>query len=139
MPGACPALCCHTACAVILQLAPCCPAVARHIPTLEAFLERGVRPSPEALALAEHSVPLMRWVLLLEGHWVAAVCCVIGAQGSSTCNSALTSATCLGCTACQCVYPACSTTLAASPAVPARNPAFYFRSFPAVLWWSAPY
>ncbi|KAL4423236.1 hypothetical protein ABPG77_000028 [Micractinium sp. CCAP 211/92] len=43
-----------------VDLAAC---VARHIPTLEAFVERGVRPSPEALALAEHSVPLMRAVV----------------------------------------------------------------------------
>lgn len=47
-------------CALFLPLVPRCPAVARHIPTVEAFVERGVRPSPEALALAEHAVPIMR-------------------------------------------------------------------------------
>ena len=36
----------------------CC--VARDIPTLEAFVERGVLPSPAALSLVEHAVPLMR-------------------------------------------------------------------------------
>jgi len=36
----------------------CC--VSRHIPTLEAFLEAGVRPSEPALALAERAVPIMR-------------------------------------------------------------------------------
>lgn len=36
----------------------CC--VARHIPCVEAFVEAGVAPSPAALALAEHAVPLMR-------------------------------------------------------------------------------
>lgn len=36
----------------------CC--VARDIPTVEAFLEHGVRPSEEALRLAEHAVPMMR-------------------------------------------------------------------------------
>ncbi|KAI7840478.1 hypothetical protein COHA_005779 [Chlorella ohadii] len=36
----------------------CC--VARDIPTMEAFVERGVRPSAEALRLAEHAVPIMR-------------------------------------------------------------------------------
>ena len=36
----------------------CC--VARHIPTVEAFVRRGVRPSEAALRLAEHAVPIMR-------------------------------------------------------------------------------
>lgn len=36
----------------------CC--VARHIPTVEAFVERGVVPSERALSLAEHAVPIMR-------------------------------------------------------------------------------
>lgn len=36
----------------------CC--VARDIPCVEAFLGRGLRPSPAALALAEHAVPIMR-------------------------------------------------------------------------------
>lgn len=36
----------------------CC--VARDIPTVEAFVQRGVLPSPMALRLAEHAVPLMR-------------------------------------------------------------------------------
>lgn len=36
----------------------CC--VARHIPTVEAFVQRGVRPSEEALRLGEHAVPIMR-------------------------------------------------------------------------------
>lgn len=38
----------------------CC--VARDVPTVEAFVERGVRPSEEALRLAEHAVPMMRCV-----------------------------------------------------------------------------
>ncbi|KAI3438994.1 hypothetical protein D9Q98_001406 [Chlorella vulgaris] len=39
----------------------CC--VARHIPTVEAFVELGVRPSETALQLAEHAVPIMRAVV----------------------------------------------------------------------------
>lgn len=38
----------------------CC--VARDIPCVEAFMGRGLRPSPAALALAEHAVPIMRRV-----------------------------------------------------------------------------
>ncbi len=46
----------------------CC--VSRHIPTVEAFVERGVVPSPAALALAEHAVPIMRWVRLHKSRVV---------------------------------------------------------------------
>jgi hypothetical protein len=42
----------------------CC--VARHIPTVEAFVELGVRPSETALQLAEHAVPIMRCAVQLQ-------------------------------------------------------------------------
>lgn len=42
----------------------CC--VARHIPTVEAFVELGVRPSETALQLAEHAVPIMRCAAQLQ-------------------------------------------------------------------------
>lgn len=54
---------------------PWCPHASASLPhaVAQAFVERGVRPSAEALRLAEHVVPIMRWAAHRR-MWAAGSC-----------------------------------------------------------------